>query len=71
MAIFSHSRDNSSNGDPALGLAAFSAEWDRQFAMLPHDEKELIVANPMSDAAQRLHEEVESVLQATDEKATG
>ena len=71
MAIFSHSPDNPTNGDPALGLAAFSAEWDRQFAMLPHDEKESIVANPLSDAAQRLHEEVEALLQAKGEKAEG
>jgi hypothetical protein len=69
VAIFSHSRDNPGGDDPALGLTAFSAEWDRQFADLPQFEKESIVANPMSDAAQRLHGAVEAALKTKDQKS--
>jgi hypothetical protein len=44
----------------------FSAEWDRQFARLPPHEREMIVANPMCEAAVCLQERVEEAVGGSD-----
>jgi hypothetical protein len=42
----------------ALKMFRYGAEWDRQFALLPLEERKMITANPMCELAQGLRERV-------------
>lgn len=59
----SNADESGQTSEPTPELARFSAEWDRQFALLSPEEKQAIVANPMGFAAQQLNSKVESAIE--------